>query len=471
MEECGKEVGMRKYKYSKYRLIYIILWCMIFLSGIMLLMKSIQAYGTGSSGRSGRALGSRLVTAACNYMLRSDFPILNYVADREDDGRNNIILNTLAGVFPINRYVADEGEAAGDQGNEFLLSNGFNLLFNEDTYNQNLHKENSETELSESNIPYADEETEISYIESDSGETMPIDIIDGDVYMEEGSSAGTEDSDIEAKETLGTINGEYFTMKQLLDRQFLYNNFYIIDSATAVSDDLFDAEVLLGEDMTMKAKASKPQILIYHTHSQEAFVDSRPGKAADTVVGVGSHLAELLTDKYGYNVIHDKSKYDMMEGYLERNLAYDHANEGISKILEENPTIEVIIDLHRDGVSEDLPKGAGKRLAKVDGKYAAQVMLFNGLCRRSKGQIITLKNPYIQDNLAFSLQLQLKGREMYPGLMFKNYLHAYRYNQNFRKKSLLVEIGTNRNTVEEAMNAMDYFSDVLNEILQEEETE
>ncbi len=152
----------------------------------------------------------------------------------------------------------------------------------------------------------------------------------------------------------------------------------------------------------------------------------------------------------------------MIKRNLDRNLAYNFAREGVQKILDKNPSIEVIIDLHRDGADN-------KRVAKINGKDTAQIMFFNGLCRNAKGELPNLKNPYIQDNLAFSLQLQLMGREIYPGLMYKNYLQYLRYNQHLRKKSLLIELGTDKNTVEEAMNAMDYLSVVLDEVLKGEE--
>ena len=95
-----------------------------------------------------------------------------------------------------------------------------------------------------------------------------------------------------------------------------------------------------------------PQILIFHTHSQETFADSVAGDPTTTIVGVGDYLTELLTQKYGYQVIHDTSVYDYVDGKLDRSKAYTYAEEGIAKILQENPSIEVVIDLHRDGVAE-----------------------------------------------------------------------------------------------------------------------
>jgi stage II sporulation protein P len=252
-------------------------------------------------------------------------------------------------------------------------------------------------------------------------------------------------------------DGTPFTLNQLNDVSFLIRNFYIVDSATRITDELFDAKVLLEKDMTIKTSNDKPQILIYHTHSQEAYLDSRKQEPEDSVVGIGSLLAEILTEKYGYNVIHDKSVYDLVDGKLDRNKAYTYAREGVLKILEENPSIEVVIDLHRDG--------AEKRSTVIEGQETAQIMLLNGLSRNQNGPITRLDNPNLQDNLSFSLQLQLKGLKMYPGLFYKNYLQDYRYNLDVRPKSLLVELGTHKNTLRSAKKAMEPFAEILDAVL------
>lgn len=103
------------------------------------------------------------------------------------------------------------------------------------------------------------------------------------------------------------------------------------------------------------------------------------------------------------------------------------------------------IDLHRDGVAE------GTHLVtEVNGKPTAKIMYFNGLSRsRTNGDIDYLYNPYIQDNLAFSLQMQLASERMYPGFARHIYLRAYRYNLHLLPKSLLIEAGAQTNTVEE----------------------
>ena len=284
---------------------------------------------------------------------------------------------------------------------------------------------------------------------------IQVDIIPGDVFLEHDYHLTSEI----LENAITSKSPEHFTVEQLKNHQFLYNNFYIKAPITTLVDKVFDVDYMINKDLTLQAKNDKPQILIYHSHSQETFIDSRPGKVEDSIVGVGQYLAQLLTG-YGYNVIHDDTEYDMATGQLDRNLAYDYSAVGVNKILEENPSIEVIIDVHRDGNNKSM-----KRVTTINGKETAQIMLLNGLSRNTSGEISYLPNPNLKDNLSFSFQLQLKGREILPGLMFKNYLHAYRYNLHLREKAILAEVGTNYNTVEELMNSMEYFSILLNEIL------
>ena len=255
--------------------------------------------------------------------------------------------------------------------------------------------------------------------------------------------------------------GTEYSMEQLADFDFLKNNFYIVENNTDISGELLNAQTLLNMDLRIDLDNSKPQILIYHTHSQEGFVDSVPGDNSTTIVGVGDYLTELLEDVYGFHVIHNKNVYDFIDGKLDRNRAYALAEEDVKQILEEYPSIEVIIDLHRDGVKE------GTHLVtEVNGKPVAQFMFFNGLSySRRNGIIDYLPNPYIQDNLALSLQLKLASEKYYPGVSRKIYLKSLRYNLHLRPRSLLVEAGAQTNTLEEMMNAMEPLAFVLNEVL------
>lgn len=251
------------------------------------------------------------------------------------------------------------------------------------------------------------------------------------------------------------------SLEQFQDFDFVIRNFYTVDSTTSITSEQLNAPALVQMDLRMKTGNDQPQILIYHTHSQEEFIDSVSGDASTTIVGVGSYLAQILKEDYGYNVIHVTDTFDIVDGKLDRNQAYSYAQERISQVLEENPSIEVIIDLHRDGVADDQ-----RLVTDLNGKQTAKVMFFNGLSRtRQNGEISYLPNPYIQDNLAFSLQMMLACEKYYPDFARTIYLRGYRYNLHLRPKTLLVECGAQTNTVEEEMNAMEPLADVLNKVL------
>lgn len=174
------------------------------------------------------------------------------------------------------------------------------------------------------------------------------------------------------------------------------------------------------------------------------------------MVGVGERLTEILENTYGYQVLHDTGVYDK-----DRDRAYSVAEPYVEQILAENPSIEIVIDLHRDGVADST-----RLVTEQNGVQMAQIMFFNGLSRTtSMGDIAYLANPYITDNLAFSLQMQLAAAELYPGFSRKIYLKGYRYNMHLMPKSLLVEVGAQTNTLEEAMNAMEPLAAILDHVL------
>lgn len=245
--------------------------------------------------------------------------------------------------------------------------------------------------------------------------------------------------------------------EKLNDFDYLIQNFYQVDSTTTINSSQLNADALLGKDLRLSHDASTPQILIYHTHSQEGYADSVPGDASTSVVGVGDYLTKLLTEQYGFNVIHHKGEYDVGD----RDHAYSKAGPGLEAVLAENPGVEVVIDLHRDGVAEST-----RLVTQVNGIQMAQVMFFNGLSRTTAmGDIDYLYNPYIADNLAISFQMQLKAAEYYPGFTRRIYLKGYRYNMHYCPKTLLIEVGAQTNTVSEAMNAMVPLADLLNKVL------
>ena len=244
---------------------------------------------------------------------------------------------------------------------------------------------------------------------------------------------------------------------QLADYETLVRNFYAIDANTMAGSDQLSVEKLLGMDMTLPQEGDGPQILIYHTHSQEAFADSVPGDVNTGIVGVGECLTKILTEQYGYRVLHNTGQYDVET----RDNAYSRALPAVEQILAENPSIQVIIDLHRDEVAEET-----KLVTDIQGRPTARFMFFNGLSRtRKTGDIDYLANENQEANLAFSFQMQLKAAEYYPGLTRRIYLKGYRYNMHLRPRTLLVELGAQNNTVAEAKNAMEPLADILYAVL------
>lgn len=308
-------------------------------------------------------------------------------------------------------------------------------------------------------VIYENEEYgEEAYIYNENAE--PSGAVDGAGSAEAGSAEAGSGETVEAVALNDSTSELIKKLYECKDTGYLLKNFYIIDSTTSIKKSNFKVSKMLKKDFTMK-KSPEPQILIYHTHgASEGFKDSRADDVNDGIIGVGDHLTDILTNEYGYNVYHDRNCYDLIDGKIDRSLAYAKALPSISAILSEHPSIKVVIDLHRDGVGKNV-----RTTTDVNGVKTAQVMLFNGLSRNSRGAIKYLKNDNLNDNLAFSLQVKLKALQLYPGLTKPIYLKGYRYNLHLMARSLLIELGSQNNTVEEAKNAIPPLADVLNRVL------
>lgn len=268
-----------------------------------------------------------------------------------------------------------------------------------------------------------------------------------------GDSAGSREKTLFS---YATKKAAQVDLEELDDYKTLVKKHYVIDGTTGSSKSQLNAGRLLKQDMTLDAAADGPQILIYHTHSLEGYKDSKAGDLNESVVGLGDYLTKILTGRYGLKVLHDRGTYDS-----QRDRAYGVAGPALEKILKEHPTIEVVIDLHRDGVAEDT-----YLLTEVNDTVMAPLMFFNGLSYTNKnGKLDSLKNPNLQTNLAFSLQMELLASEYYPGLSRGIYLKGLRYNMHYCPKSLLVEVGAQTNTLQEAMNTMPPLADILNRVL------
>ena len=305
-------------------------------------------------------------------------------------------------------------------------------------------------------------ESQLSYdqilAKKDPQETQTVDAQDG---MQSGTSETQTDEAATASTNVVSStdhsNGTMVSLEKLYDFDYLIQHYYTVDKSTTINSSQLVVQNLLNKNCTIqKTTENVPQILIYHTHGSEGYADSVAGDPNTSVIAVGNRLTQLLQDTYGYHVLHDTGIYD-----TDRDHAYNVAAPVIQNILQEHPSIEIVIDLHRDGVADTT------RLAtNINGVDMAQVMFFNGLSKTTAtGDIDYLRNPYIEDNLAMSLKMQLAATELYPGFTRKIYLKSYRYNMHLCPKSLLIEVGAQTNTLQEAINAMDPLAQVLDKVL------
>ncbi len=242
------------------------------------------------------------------------------------------------------------------------------------------------------------------------------------------------------------------------DFNYLIHNWYTVDTST-------DASVVgisTPELVTYPAGITKNQeegydILIYHTHSLEQYADSRQYAPPNGVVGAGEFLSTLLEKQYGYRVLHLTESFDA-EG---RDYAYGKALPALKQVLEEHPEIQVMIDLHRDEVDSN-----AHLIQQVGERNVARYMFFNGLSyTRTLGALKEFSNPYQKENLAMSFQLQLASDALFPGCTRKIYLKGYRYNMHLRPRSLLIELGAQNNTEQEAWNSCVLLAKMLDTVL------
>ena len=246
----------------------------------------------------------------------------------------------------------------------------------------------------------------------------------------------------------------------LRDLGTLRNKYYSVDKKTLMSPELFNIDTLMNRDVHIEPSMSEPKVLIFHTHAHEMYADSTEGGG---VIGAGELLKNTLEKEYGIKCLHVTKSFDEVDGKLQILGAYERMEPEIRKILEKNPSIEMVIDLHRDGVGENV-----RLVSEIDGEKCAKIMFFNGLCSKvgADGNLTAtegLENPYVEDNLALSLKAQMNANELYPGLTRKIYLNAYRYSLHMKPKSMLIELGAQTNTEAEVRNSVVRLARILYE--------
>ena len=210
-----------------------------------------------------------------------------------------------------------------------------------------------------------------------------------------------------------------------------------------------DAAALLTAPMELVLSGGEPKVLILHTHTTESYTqtneryeETSPYRTLDpghNMLALGKIVAEHL-ESSGIGVVHDTTFHD----YPSYNGSYSHAASAIRAYLEEYPSIELILDLHRDAA--DTPTGQLATRCQIDGERAAQLMFVLGTDTR-------LKHPGWEENLSLALKLQVLLEKTHPGICRDLSLSKNRYNQHLGPRTLLVEIGAAGNTLEEAKPA------------------
>lgn len=225
-----------------------------------------------------------------------------------------------------------------------------------------------------------------------------------------------------------------------------------------------DLNWYLKSDMPFKLSGKGAHVLIIHTHGSEAYTPAGKNtytpddvdRTVDTkynVVRVGDEIESILKSK-GISVIHDRNIYDSPT----YSGSYTRALDAIGEHMKKNPGIKVILDIHRDSICAD-DGTKYKTMAQVNGKDCAQLMLV--LSTGESG----LPHPNWQENLKFGVKLQCQIANKYPGLMRPINLRKERFNMHVTTGSLLVEVGSSANTLDEALTAIRPFAEELSALL------
>ena len=213
-----------------------------------------------------------------------------------------------------------------------------------------------------------------------------------------------------------------------------------------------DIKKLLETDVELTVKKDEPSVLIFHTHTTETYqildrdfyATGHPTRSNDSkinMVRVGEEIVEEI-ESSGYTVIHDKEIHDSTY-----NTAYADSRKKVESILKKYPSIKIVLDIHRDAIQRSDGTKI-KPVATVDEKKAAQIMIISG-CQEEGGPV---KNfPNWKKNLVFAVELQNTLEELFEGITRPLYFSPRKYNMDLTDCSLLVEVGSDANTLDEAV--------------------
>ena len=278
-----------------------------------------------------------------------------------------------------------------------------------------------------------------------------------------GNNVGDSQTQQVEKNTLPQIQ-EKISLSALKDPQYVFDHFMTAKAEMEFGVDMikeWDFSKLARQPIRLNERIKGPQVLIFHTHSREEYKDGI------TVIDVAEALKEKLESEYGISVLHIKDSFYEASNAGNRPTGgeYETMEPVIRKILDENPSISVVIDMHRDGVNENI-----HLVTDIQGKPTAKIMLVTPLCRNRNvaGEVVDkvdIPNPYLNENLAFALQMYLVANEYYPGIARKIFASEWRYSTHMKPQSLLVEWGAQTNTAEEAFNAVGPVAQMLAKVL------
>ncbi|MBR5544270.1 MAG: stage II sporulation protein P [Clostridia bacterium] len=225
-------------------------------------------------------------------------------------------------------------------------------------------------------------------------------------------------------------------------------------------------EEYLNKKVQISIIKDKPSVLIYHTHTTETYEilernfytnsrSTRSMNSQENMVRIGEEICKILEEN-GYKTIHDKTIYDeKVSG------AYDRSRENISKILKDNPSIQVALDVHRDSIYQK-DGSRIKTVAEVNGRKVAQIMIISGC---EDGNVTNFPN--WKKNLTFALGLQEKLAYDNKNLMRPLMFCSRKYNMDLIPCALSIEIGTDANTITEAVYSAQLFANSLSDFLEE----
>ena len=222
----------------------------------------------------------------------------------------------------------------------------------------------------------------------------------------------------------------------------------------------YDAKALLRQPLVWDLMDYLPRVLIFHTHATEGYTPTKENpyeessyyrtlESEDNMLRVGQVLGDAL-ENMGIGVIHDTTLHD----YPSYTGSYGNARKTLKAYLEREPTLQLLLDIHRDAVESQSGKQLPTRIT-VDGRKIAQIMLVVGTDAGG------LHNPLWQENLSLALKLQHQLEAICPGICRYISLRPERFNQDLSPGMMLIEVGAAGNTLDEALAAAEILAQAI----------